>query len=348
MATFEKRGPMQIRVKIRKNGFPPLAQTFATRAEAEAFARVTELAMEQGTWLDTRQSDKTSFSTLARMYREQYAKDHYRGAAWEYKLDQLEKRLGAYALSKITPSVIASYRDARLQDADARFKDKKNAPCVSSSTVKTELDLLSKIFDVADRAFGITLPQGNPMQRVLRPKENKGREKRLPPGTAEEKSLLKAAAEDVNKLLAPAIRLSIETGIRQGELLSLLWNDVYTGRRLILLRNTKSGEPRSVPLSSTAVEILEGLRERSTHDSGRVFGDISHPTTLQHAFRRACSVAGITGLTWHDLRHEALSRLGERGDLSVLEIAAISGHKSLQTLKRYTHFEAERLARKLG
>ena len=67
---------MQIRVKIRKNGFPPLAQTFATRAEAEAFARVTELAMEQGTWLDTRQSDKTSFSTLARMYREQYAKDH--------------------------------------------------------------------------------------------------------------------------------------------------------------------------------------------------------------------------------------------------------------------------------
>ncbi|MFZ5465087.1 MAG: tyrosine-type recombinase/integrase [Pseudomonadota bacterium] len=52
--------------------------------------------------------------------------------------------------------------------------------------------------------------------------------------------------------------------------------------------------------------------------------------------------------TWHDLRHEALSRLAERGDLSTLELAAISGHKTLQMLKRYTHLHAEDLARKLG
>ena len=70
--------------------------------------------------------------------------------------------------------------------------------------------------------------------------------------------------------------------------------------------------------------------------------------TLQSAFRLACGRAGIEGLRFHDLRHEALSRLAERGDLSVFELAAISGHKSLQMLKRYTHVEVKKLAQKLG
>jgi len=69
---------------------------------------------------------------------------------------------------------------------------------------------------------------------------------------------------------------------------------------------------------------------------------------LYKAFERACHRAQINDLTFHDLRHEALSRLAERGDFSVLELAAVSGHKSLQVLKRYTHLQAEKLARKLA
>lgn len=70
--------------------------------------------------------------------------------------------------------------------------------------------------------------------------------------------------------------------------------------------------------------------------------------TLYKAFERAVARAGIQDYTWHDLRHEALSRLAERGDFTVLEIAAVSGHKTLQMLKRYTHLQAEKLAKKLG
>ena len=70
--------------------------------------------------------------------------------------------------------------------------------------------------------------------------------------------------------------------------------------------------------------------------------------TLFHAFQAACVRAEIEGFTWHDLRHEALSRLAERGDMSVLELAAVSGHKTLQMLKRYTHLQAEKLAKKLA
>lgn len=228
---------------------------------------------------------QTSFSTLARMYREQYAKDHYRGAAWEYKLDQLE-RLGV-TISKITPSVIASYRDARLQDADARFKDKKNAPCVSSSTVKTELDLLSKIFDVAERAFGITLPQGKSDAACSSSREQRTGE-RLPPERRKRNRSSRQPQRTANKLLAPAIRLSIETGIRQERAAQpMTWNDVH-GPSTIPAEIEKAGNLARC-LSSTAVEILEGLRERSAHDSGRVFGDISHRPCLHsvgHVLRR--------------------------------------------------------------
>lgn len=105
----------------------------------------------------------------------------------------------------------------------------------------------------------------------------------------------------------------------------------------------KTGEPRAVPLSSGAIAALESLPRAI---KGRVI-PIDH-MTLYKAFERACGRAGIEDYTWHDLRHEALSRLAERGDFTVLELAAVSGHKTLQMLKRYTHLQAENLAKKLG
>ena len=117
-------------------------------------------------------------------------------------------------------------------------------------------------------------------------------------------------------------------------------------RRLALLIDSekiKNEEPRAVPLSSAAMAVLGDL-PRSV--SGIVLP--VERLTLYHAFRYACLRANIKNFTFHDLRHEALSRLAERGDFSVLELAAVSGHKTLQMLKRYTHLQAEKLAQKLG
>ncbi len=69
-----------------------------------------------------------------------------------------------------------------------------------------------------------------------------------------------------------------------------------------------------------------------------------HPDSISQAFDRVCESSGITGLTFHDLRHEATSRLFEKG-LNPMQVAAITGHKTLQMLKRYTHLRAENLAR---
>jgi integrase len=105
----------------------------------------------------------------------------------------------------------------------------------------------------------------------------------------------------------------------------------------------KTGEPRAVPLSSKAMAALDGLPKAI---KGKVIP--LGRMTLYKAFERACDRASIENYCWHDLRHEALSRLAERGDFTVLEMAAVSGHKTLQMLKRYTHLQAEKLATKLG
>ena len=98
-----------------------------------------------------------------------------------------------------------------------------------------------------------------------------------------------------------------------------------------------------VPLSSSAVEILRGLLP--SRDGG-VFGDLTQDA-LKQSFKRAVRRAGIKGLRLHDLRHEATSRFFEKG-LNVMEVASVTGHKTLQMLKRYTHLSVGDLAVRLG
>lgn len=345
MAYIEKRGELQFRAQVRKKGFPTQTKTFTTKADAERWAREIEVEMERRVFQDFSSSHATTFAELAKLFREQFAPGHYRGAAWKYKLKALEAEFGKYALAAITPAAIAAYRDKRLKAPDPRYKDPDTAPRVSGPTVKTEIDLLSKILGVAEKEFGISLPHGNPTLKVRKPKDGKAREVRVAPGSERERKLIAACEADSNPWLAPAYRLAVETAMRQGELLALRWEDVHLDQRVAILHTSKNGESRGVPLSSAAIAVLHALPR---HPSGRVLGGISHATTLQHAFARACKVAEIDDLTWHGLRHEALSRLGERGDLNVLELAAVSGHKTLQMLKRYTHLQASKLAEKLG
>jgi integrase len=130
--------------------------------------------------------------------------------------------------------------------------------------------------------------------------------------------------------------------MRRGELLSLTWDNVDLKKQIAFLPETKNGETRTVPLSSRAVAVLEAL-PRSI--GGKVFP--TTPAALKKAFERACAGAGITNLHFHDLRHEATSRMSEKLP-NLIELAAVTGHKDLRMLKRYYHPRAEDLARKLG
>jgi integrase len=351
MASIRKRGEYQYEARIRRKGTETICKTFNNKADAEKWALLTEAELARGIYLPRRDAERTTIEELARRFENEFAPHHYRGKSWKYRLKHVVAGLGKLSIAAVTPQAVTNYRDARLSSPDPRYKTNLiSAPRVSGATVKAELDLLSKLLGVAQKEFGINLPAANPVLGVRKPTSGASRERRLIDD--EEKRLLDECGKSGNKNLLPAVRLALAAGMRQGEILSMRWENIDTRRRLVMLPvapgASKSGEIRAVPLSPEALKCLAELRHTPTvvDLKGPVF--TCDRMTLHKAFVRACERAQIADYHFHDLRHECLSRLAERGDFSVLEIAAVSGHKTLQTLKRYTHLQAEKLAEKLN
>jgi integrase len=143
--------------------------------------------------------------------------------------------------------------------------------------------------------------------------------------------------------MVPLVMLALESAMRRGELLSLRWENINLASQTAFLPLTKNGSARTAPLSKKAVTILEGLPNCGT--AGPLF-PISH-MTMHNCFVAACHRAGIINLRFHDLRHTAISHLAEKLP-NVIELAAVTGHQTIQMLKRYYHPKAEDMARKLG
>ena len=138
----------------------------------------------------------------------------------------------------------------------------------------------------------------------------------------------------------PIVELALETGMRRGEILKLKWSNINFYDRTAYLEDTKNGEDRYVPLSLKATELLSSVNK--TNDI--VFPLSSNAVRL--SWERLKRKAKIYNLRFHDLRHEALSRMTEKG-LNPLEVAGISGHKRLEQLGAYTHLDYRKLAKKL-
>lgn len=341
MATIKQRENGGWQAKIRRKGWPAQSRTFEQKTDAEKWARAVEHDMDQGVFASASDAERTTLAELITRFAKEFAPHHYRvredrKEAWRFQCARLSEILGAYSLAAIDQKTVAKFRDDRLAG--------RKRLAVSESTVRKELHLLSMILSFAESECGISLPRGNPVEKIRMPKEGRGRERRL---TAVEWCTVETqCAKSRNRHLLPAFTLAVETAMRQGELLSLRWENVDLKNRIALLLDPdkiKNAEPRAVPLSTRAVDVLARL-PRSI--DGVVFP--VERMTLYHAFMAACARAGVTDYTWHDLRHEALSRLAERGDFTVLELAAVSGHKTLQMLKKYTHMQASKLAEKMG
>lgn len=237
----------------------------------------------------------TSFSRAAldRYEREVTAKK--KGEAQERTRIRQRKQtsLAGRSIASVRRSDIAAYRDARL--AEGR----------SGSTAQLELALLSNLYTIATRERGMVgLP--NPVRAVRKPKAGRARNRRC---DGDEKQRLLQSARDVSfPWLALAIEIALETGMRLGEILALRWRDVELTMRTARLRDTTSGEDRTVPLSTRALAVLE-TTPRSL--DGHLIP--ANALTSEHAFRRACTEAQIENLRFHDLRQEATSRFFERG-----------------------------------
>ncbi|HEY0843433.1 site-specific integrase [Methylotenera sp.] len=252
----------------------------------------------------------------------------------KYRIEQISNSfLGDLIVRKVTSVQIATYRDQRLLDVSPKTKK-----TISTATVRLEMSLLSSFFDICRIELGFC--DANPVSNVRKPKPSPGRDRRLT--AREERLIFRYSHAHSNPEFYSIIVLALETAMRQGEILSLRWENINLKTRIAHLPETKNGSKRDVPLSLRARDVLLRLQGQS---KGKVFNYTSRGIKSTWRFMRL--KLAIEDLHFHDLRHEAVSRLFELGTLDMLEVAAISGHKSLSMLKRYTHLRAANLVRKL-
>ncbi|EHN1697011.1 site-specific integrase [Salmonella enterica subsp. enterica serovar Newport] len=259
---------------------------------------------------------------------------HKRGYRQEFWRVSVIKRhpVAQKMMDEVTTVDIAAYRDERLAQVNPR-----TGKPISGDTVRLEMALLSVLYNLAKVEWGTC--RANPVESVRRPKSSPGRDRRL---TSSEERRLSRYFQARNAELYTIFHLALETGMRQGEILSLRWEHIDLQHGVAHLPVTKNGSVRDVPLSRRARQLLQQLPVQL---SGPVFHYKS--SGFKSAWRAALQHLKIENLHFHDLRHEAISRLFELGTLNVMEVAAISGHKSLNMLKRYTHLRAYQLVSKL-
>jgi len=327
MAAIRQRdGKWQVR--IRRKGFPEEAKSFATRADAERWARSVEIEMDRGSFVSRSEAESTTLKEVIERYIEEVCPDKRGGTAEIIRLRATcRTKLAKLSMAALTPKAIATYRDERLK-------------LVAPGTVIRDLAYLSSIINHSIREWGMGIT--NPVAKVRKPPAPQGRDRIL--SQDEEARLLSAVAPAGrrNPWLLPATILSLETAMRRGELLALRWSNVDLQSRTAHLPMTKNGLARTVPLSSKAIEVLAVL-PRSI--DGRVIP--LRACTLHAAFKRACTRAQIGNFHWHDLRHMAITQMAKKLP-NVIELASVSGHQSLAMLKRYYHPSATELAHKLG
>lgn len=328
MASIRSRnGKWQAR--ITRKGQQAVAKSFHSKQDAEKWARQVETEIDKGSYTNVTLADKTPFKDVIERYLQEVTLQTRSMKEDTYRLKALARHsIAKLRMTALTPIKVAEYRDERLTQ-------------VSNGAVIRELSYFSSIINHARREWGINMV--NPIPLVKKPPSPQGRNRIL---TEEELNrlfdALKPQIKSSNHWTLPLTKFALETAMRRGEILGLRWEHIDPQKRTAFIPLTKNGESRLVPLSTAAIEILTQLPRNL---DGRVFPVT--PFTLSAAIDRARTKAKLKDFHFHDLRHMAITRLAEKLP-NLIELSAVSGHKSLAMLKRYYHPNPQELAKKLG
>lgn len=337
MASITRRNG-SYRVRIYRKNHSSICKSFTKESDALQWLKITEAQLELGLYQEPTIQSKspvTSFRGAAIHYMKTHSIHKKIVRSETYRLQILIKRWGDIPIEKVDKLAVLTLRDDLLKLGR------------SGETINHYLNTISKLFQMLEGDWDILLP--NPVKGIKRMPKPPGRTKRVNPTV--ESHLIASCKELSLPLLSSIIQFAIQTGMRRGELMGLKWTDIDIPNRRAYLHTSKNGEPRQVPLTQRAIAVLETLNQR---DDVLVF-----PMTLnvlRNQYEQAKSLSkedwsesGINpfiGLRFHDLRHEALSRMSDLG-LNVIELSHISGHKTLGMLKRYTHPSHEAIFNKL-
>jgi len=241
MGSIRKRNG-KYQAQVRRAGAPPMSKTFTQKKDALVWVRGLEVRIDVG---DT--SIKTPRAITLGELLQRYAEEvtpTKKGADTELRRLRrlINDPVSEAPLSAVTSHLMATFRDRRLVDG--------------VRACQYDLVLIRHCWNIAQKEWGIPLPQ-NPVSSIRVPNGIRHRDRRLEDGEFEK--LETAALSCRNIYLWPAIQFAIQTAMRRSEILSLKWSDIDKSKRLAKLQDTKNGTDRIIPLSHSALLVLENL-----------------------------------------------------------------------------------------
>ena len=345
MATLTKLGSGNRRVQVRRKGHY-IADTFRRRKDAEEWALYMERSIDRG--LTPKHRSKGPAKTfgdlidlhVADMF--EVGKPPRRSKA--AVMESLKLSLGSVKIRQLNREKLIDYGRKRAKEGAGPA-----TLAIDFSFIRTTLSHAAAIHGIEASAEDVRLARialtrlgliGKSQERDRRP-------------TQREIDRLIAHFEDNPRQLIPMgrlIRFAIATAMRQEEICRIAWSDVDMARKTVKVKDRKDprqkeGNHQTVPLLNlTGYDAWQVLLEQRiiTRGIGRVFPH--NHRSVGTAFRRGCRALKIDDLHFHDLRHEATSRLFEAG-LDIQQVALVTGHKDWKMLRRYTHLKPEELHR---
>tara|TARA_B110000438_G_scaffold208286_1_gene200088 strand:+ start:2333 stop:3355 length:1023 start_codon:yes stop_codon:yes gene_type:complete len=326
--------------EIRRRGFPAERRSFKTQVAAKAWARRIETSMDDGSYIDTRASGSVLIEHIVDEAIKELAKFGTPVAGPKLsQLNQIKEYFHGTSIHDLSYDDLIDFAAERKQT-------------VGASTLQTQMYYFKQL--LKDSRIRTAEPVIDQAIDYLTQKKiimgSKRRDRRLEPGEYE--ALLQEATSGTRlhkrHWVYHAIKIAVESGMRQGEIHALEWADVDFKKGIIRSRRKdlygEGGKSlRKIPLLQGAREAL--LRAQDELGGGGSVFKIEVAASISDKFARMRKRIGITDLRFHDLRHEAISRMFERG-MTVEEVMPVSGHRTLDQLSRYINLRPEDIAAK--
>ena len=219
---------------VRRKGYARVTKTFTSREAAKRWTKTTEIAMERGEYVPR---TTITVDELIKRFQSEVVPQFKGSNSTAYRCNTLRRMLGQVRVVELTPAILASYRDERLKT-------------IQPNSLRRELGILSSAINTAVIDWGIPIPS-NPVQFIRVPKFDDKRDRRLKLG--EEQKLLDHASPICQRLII----IAIETAMRRGEILRIRKSHIDFGNQTLLIPETKTDKPRTIPVSTRAIQVLK-------------------------------------------------------------------------------------------
>ena len=334
-----KSGKISFTATVRMNG-QTITKTFDTRTEARFWMNETELDIRKGKHINLDLNKRTLNELIDRYIQYELPKRKKHDIQkYTMQLTWWKEHIGNLLLVNITPAVLSECKEKLITEKST--KPQNGRITRTPATANRYMACLSGVFTIATNEW--QWMDQNPMRKIRKFKENKERDRIL--SADEAAKILEACknfdlkGDNYNRETYLFVLIALSTGARYSEILKLQWDNVNLNRKMFYFLRTKNGRNRGVPMTEDVYTELEAFSKMRNIKSNYLFAtkDGNKLIDMRTRFYKVLELSGVKDFRFHDIRHTVASYIAMNGG-DILEIAQVTGHRSMQMVKRYSHY----------